>query len=190
MPKAPPVFHAFTQKYTNLALRIVTEVGVSQAYNPAQPPNPIPAIYKATALWDTGATNSVITSSLAAAVGLISIGTTRINHAGGISQSNTYLVNWVLPNNVQFYGVRVSECPDTDFGAIIGMDIISQGDFSLTNFNGQTCLSFRIPSRHQVDYVVEANKINTAGIGRNDPCYCGKIGSNGKPVKLKHCHGK
>ena len=25
-------------------------------------------------------------------------------------------------------------------------------------------------------------------MGRNDPCWCGKIDSNGKPVKWKHCH--
>lgn len=25
-------------------------------------------------------------------------------------------------------------------------------------------------------------------IGRNDPCWCGKTDSNGKPVKWKHCH--
>jgi preprotein translocase subunit SecA len=25
-------------------------------------------------------------------------------------------------------------------------------------------------------------------IGRNDPCWCGKVDANGKPVKWKHCH--
>jgi len=29
---------------------------------------------------------------------------------------------------------------------------------------------------------------NTKKLGRNDPCWCGKVDSNGKPVKWKKCH--
>ncbi len=190
MPNQRAVFHAFTQKYNNLASRVLTEVSVCQGFHPASPPSLLPPVHKATALWDTGATGSVITSSLARSIGLIPVGTRMMTHAGGSELCNTYLTNMILPNGVQVYGVLVSECADTDFGAIIGMDIISQGDFSLTHLNGQTCFSFRIPSSHQVDYVVEANKINYAGIGRNEICPCGQWAGDGKPLKFKHCHGK
>lgn len=75
------------------------------------------------------------------------------------------------------------------------MDIIGIGDFSITNFNQKTCMSFRIPSLHEIDYVnngetgisniyikqIPFRKINTND--RNAPCHCG----SGK--KFKHCHG-
>ena len=40
------------------------------------------------------------------------------------------------------------------------MDIISLGDFSVTNVDGKTAMSFRFPSIKEVDYVLEANKQN------------------------------
>ena len=35
---------------------------------------------------------------------------------------------------------------------LIGMDIISKGDFSISTFNDVTCFSFRIPSRGLIDF--------------------------------------
>jgi hypothetical protein len=32
------------------------------------------------------------------------------------------------------------------------MDIIGLGDFSITNFEGRMCMSFRFPSKHEIDY--------------------------------------
>ncbi|MBI3139488.1 MAG: SEC-C domain-containing protein [Sphingobacteriales bacterium] len=75
------------------------------------------------------------------------------------------------------------------------MDIITLGDFSITNHNGDTCMSFRLPSSHEIDYVKNLNYGITpvknigppsefAGVKRNDPCPCG----SGK--KFKHCHDK
>jgi len=71
----------------------------------------------------------------------------------------------------------------TGFDAIVGMDIIGLGDFSVTNVAGMTCVSFRTPSCVVVDYVTEFNRLQFAGVGRNDPCPCG----SGK--KYKKCHG-
>jgi len=185
-------FSAFTIKHNGIANRIVTAIRLSKAFDPANPPTSTFAQYETTALWDTGATKSVVTEATARALGLTPVGTTLVNHAGGSSSHNTYLINFYLPNNVCVYGVLVSECPDIagSFGAIIGMDIISQGDFSITNCNGQTWMTFRVPSIQPIDYVIEANKITFAGVGRNDPCPCGKKdANNGKPIKYKYCHG-
>lgn len=184
-------FHAFTIKYSGISNRITTEIQVSDAYDPTSPPDSPYSHHKTTALWDTGATKSVVTRATVNALSLSSVGSTIVNHAGGSSQSNTYLVNILLPNNVGVAGVLVSECEDIagNFGAIVGMDIICQGDLSLTNSNGQTWMTFRIPSIHAIDYVAEANKLTFSGIGRNDPCPCGKKDGSGKSVKFKRCHG-
>jgi hypothetical protein len=143
-------------------------------------------------LWDTGSTGCVITQATASALALIPTGSVDVCHAGGIQQRNTYLVNFYFPNKVGFIGIPVTECDNIvgNFGAIIGMDIITQGDFTITNVNGKTCMTFRIPSIKTVDYVVETNRMKYANVGRNDPCPCGKKDANGKSVKFKHCCGK
>ncbi|MBR5398516.1 MAG: SEC-C domain-containing protein [Bacteroidales bacterium] len=68
------------------------------------------------------------------------------------------------------------------------MNIITQGDFSITNFGGNTTMSFRVPSLQTIDYVSGLKSgyqiVKDKVPGRNDPCPCG----SGK--KFKHCHGK
>jgi hypothetical protein len=73
----------------------------------------------------------------------------------------TYLINISLPNSTGIAGLRVTE-GDLVGGidGLVGMDIITTGDFSITNCEGKTCISFRIPSIATIDYVEEANKLN------------------------------
>ncbi|MBI4165915.1 MAG: aspartyl protease family protein [Acidobacteria bacterium] len=171
--------------------RIVTSIQLTTAFDPRNPPTPPPTSISASALWDTGATGSSITPSVARELGLTPIGARMVNHAGGSSLSNTYLVNLHLPNGVGIVGVPVTELGETTlFGVIVGMDIIIRGDFAITNTNGQTWVSFRVPSIQGIDYVQEAQKIRYAGVGRNDPCPCGKTDAIGKPIKFKKCHGR
>ncbi len=134
----------------------------------------------------------MLTAKTAAALGLVPTGSIVVRHVGGSDSRNTYLVNIMLPSKVGFAGVPVAECTDVEdnFGVIIGMDLITRGDFSITNTNGETCMSFRTPSIRRVDYVAEAKapqqpaQRDTPRIGRNDKCPCG----SGK--KYKRCCGK
>jgi Aspartyl protease len=197
----PLQFHAFTTKSSGLADKLITEVLVSVAFDPKAPPSPVPQPVKTHALWDTGASRSVISKSLVTKLGLQPVGQTHVHHGGdvGIGVSPTYLVNYVLPNNVGVAGVLVTEFnpQHNEFEALVGMDIISQGDLSLTHVAGKTCMSFRMPSCREIDYVAEANAQNThipikaaPKVGRNDPCPCGKMKSDGSgPLKFKNCHG-
>jgi len=169
--------------------RIVTDIEISVAFDPKNAPKTTPTSVKTLALWDTGATKSVITTATVRALGLVPTGTTMVYHAGGSDQRNTYMVNMILPNHVRIPGVLVTECADLvgNFGAIVGMDIINGSDFSISNVNGITKMTFRIPSIHAVDYVSEARRIRFSGVGRNDPCPCGKLDASGKPLKFKNC---
>jgi hypothetical protein len=45
-----------------------------------------------------------------------------------------------------------------NFGMLIGMDIVSMGDYSITNFEGKTVMSFRVPSLHKICYVEDFRK--------------------------------
>ncbi len=185
MKPASPSYSAFTVKHVGTVDQLFTKVFVSPAFDPASLTAPMPPELQCLALWDTGASKSVITTSTVAALGLAPIGVVNIRHAGGESPSYTYLVNIRLPNNVGIIGVTVSETHDAlGFGAIIGMDIIGKGDFSITNVDGKTVMSFCIPSRQMIDYVVEVDRMMFSGTNRNAPCPCG----SGK--KFKHCHGR
>ncbi len=109
------------------------------------------------AIWDTGATGSVITQAVVDACGLVATGMTRVYHVDGSSQVETYLVNIGLPDNVRYPSVRVTkgDLPDGD-DVLVGMDIITTGDFAVTNINGKTMLSFRFPSVERIDFVNES----------------------------------
>lgn len=188
--KRSSTFHAFTIKHDGYVRRIISELVVFSAFDPAEPQSGPQPNFKTTALWDTGATMSVITPKVVAGLGLTPVGKARVNHAGGVDENLTYVVNLGLPNRVLIAGVMVAECPIEDsFGAIIGMDVIASGDFAITNTNGQTCMSFRYPSIAMIDYVVDANRQVFAGTNRNAPCPCGKRDVRGKPLKYKDCHG-
>lgn len=99
--------------------------------------------------------------------------------------SPTHVVNFYLPNKVAIVGVLVTEFPGAGgFGAIIGMDVITMGDFAITNVAKKTWMSFRIPSTAAVDYVAEHNKALYAQVPRNAPCQC-RSGET-----FKRCHGQ
>ncbi len=181
----PPSFQALTVKFPGKAAQVISDLEVSLPYDVKAPPDPLPTRVATKALWDTGASKSVISQDLVKALGLVPSGATNLNHAGGQSISPTYVVNFYLPNKVTMAGFVVTECPAfPNFGAIIGMDVITWGDFTITNVNGQTWMSFRAPSTTAIDYVAEHNKAFFAGVGRNDSCPCGS------GQEFKRCHGK
>lgn len=137
---------------------------------------------KVKAIWDTGATGSVITVDIVKKLMLIPTGMTQMHTANGISTRQTYTINIGLPNQVLIQDVIAVDVDALSSGcdALIGMDIITLGDFSITNQNGDTCMSFRFPSSHEIDYV----KNPTYGITpiKIPP---GQMGSNITPPKKK-----
>lgn len=117
--------------------------------------------YEIKALWDTGATNSCISTELSQKMGLKMVSQTVIQTPSGQAAKNTYIINVKLPNNliIQNLPVADSEIGKQGFDLLIGMDIISNGDFSVSNFQGKTKFTFRFPSVKNVDYVEEQKSI-------------------------------
>ncbi|MCY3799447.1 MAG: retroviral-like aspartic protease family protein [Chloroflexi bacterium] len=105
------------------------------------------------ALWDTGATASVVSQEVAAKLELLPEGTAEVFHAQGSKHAPKYFVNLGLPNRVQVVGVEVLEGILKGCDVLIGMDIINMGDFALTNRDGITMLSFQMPSIRHIDFV-------------------------------------
>jgi len=115
---------------------------------------------QARAVWDTGATRSVISSRLVEALELIPIGITQVSGVHGTMNCSNYLVDVLLPNQVMIQQVSVIESADIPFDVLVGMDIIGLGDFTICNATNQTKFTFQIPSTHETDYVSEINDSN------------------------------
>jgi hypothetical protein len=101
------------------------------------------------ALWDTGSSTSSISKRLAKHLAFISIEVCEVAGIHGIDISNVYIADILLPNSVVMHNIYVTEFFDNDaFDVIIGMDIITQGDFAISNETNNTTVSFRIPPGH------------------------------------------
>jgi len=185
-----PSFSAFTTSGKGLLRVLQNKVEITAGFDPNKTPaNKQPSFKTFTAIWDTGATSSVITEKVVDQCGLKPTGMTRVSHAHGEVTAEVYRVNIGLPNKVAFSNVIVTKGILAGSDALIGMDIINYGDFAVTNTDGQTVFSFRIPSIQHIDFVKadiarNPTKRSTTKIGRNDLCPCG----SGR--KFKNCCGR
>ena len=186
---------SFTLQAERILNVLTTPCNVSIAYNPHDlkaKNQPYPTPKKYIAIWDTGATGSVISEKVVKELGLQPAGFVPIYHAGGCGTFPWYKVNIMLPNNVGFYEIKVTQAKLTSADVLIGMDIISSGDFSITNVDNKTTFSFRVPSVKRIDYVEEQRNLQKTQqpitvpkkVGRNDLCPCGS------KKKYKYCCGQ
>lgn len=156
-----PAFSAFTSKSKHGILnRLINIATISNAGNTIQ----------AIALWDTGATCTCISNEVVGKLGLIPTGKKTIQTPSGKGQVSTYLVTVTLPNNVVIPDIEVcdSAIGEQGIGMLIGMDIITKGDLAVSNHEGKTVFSFRIPSVKMTDYVEQhriQSMIGTHGKG-------------------------
>jgi hypothetical protein len=104
--------------------------------------------------WDTGATGTCISKELVKELGLLPTGMVKAHTPSGVGIMNKYMINLILNNEVRFVNLSVmdSEIGNQGIDVLIGMDIISLGDFAISNFEGKTQFSFRIPSQSHVEY--------------------------------------
>lgn len=137
----------FTCKSAGGVLRTLrTTCHISQAFDPA---DGVPEFTRTevNAVWDTGAAISVITQRVVDACSLKSVRPGVIKGVHGVQETELYLANIYLPNKVAFFELTVARGnpPDDWWDMLIGMDIISAGDFSIKNVNSNTEWSFSYP---------------------------------------------
>lgn len=153
--KPPIIYNAFTVDYHGRSNKLKTTISISNGSS----------TITGTALWDTGATTSCVSESVAQQLSLVPTGMMNIQTPSSTKAVKTYLVNVGLPNHLNVNDVQVCE---TDIGKqgiemLVGMDIISLGDFCVSNFNNKTVFTFRFPSKEKTDYVPQANIDNAIG---------------------------
>lgn len=148
---------AFTLTHSGIIPWLTTPCDVSEAHDPQNPSQSL-NIKRYNGLWDTGASGSMITSKIAKELGLIPTGMQKSFHAQGYSLVNTYMINLTLLNGIQVVDLKVGEgILPAGIDMLIGMDIISLGDFALTHRKNGTIFSFQIPSTHEYDFVRQIN---------------------------------
>ena len=180
----------FNRPYDGISHVLTSEVQIYHPFDPATPPDPEDC-KQYIAIWDTGATGTVITGKVIADCGLQPVSVTQVITPNGRTTSNVYPISVWLPNKVRFARVRATEGILVEpVDVLIGMDIITTGDFAVTNKDGKTNFTFRHPSVECIDFVKQQPaELENDGqilqkVGRNDPCPCG----SGK--KYKRCCGK
>lgn len=101
-----------------------------------------------TAIWDTGSSHSNISQKVASQLQLQDHTHELLHTAAGTVLMATHFVDLILPNTLTIPNVKVCESNIGEMGVdmLIGMDIISLGDFAITNYDGTTKYLFRYPS--------------------------------------------
>jgi len=140
-----PEYRTFTAQYSGIAKNLITPASIFSEFVIGKQSDTVPL--KVTALWDTGATGTCIKPWLKDRLNLRLFGTqTRITGVGGEIKTFVAYLNVRLMSDVE-----IDNCPMyvADFPGfadiLIGMDIISMGDFAICNTDGKTSFSFAIP---------------------------------------------
>lgn len=183
---ASKVGQSFTVSYNSKSNVLNANVGVS----PNIQVNNSYIDSKWVSLWDTGATRTVITNKIVSELNLkpVSMGTARTPQ--GQYNAYMYYINLFLPNHVVFPKLLVMEGQPSGCDILIGMDVIGNGDFVVSNYDNKTTFSYRFPSSAKLDFVEHSyllpfvNRGEQNGPAKNSPCPCG----SGK--KYKQCCGK
>lgn len=143
MPRAKP--RSFTFKSQGLKNTLNSQVLISNAINPtSENANPKDHnVNRYNAIWDTGATGTVITQKVVEECVLSPTGVVEVQTAAGKTKVNSYLAHVWLPNKIVVSDVQVT------FGelgrgvdVLIGMNIIGKGDFAVTNKDEKTVFFF------------------------------------------------
>ena len=136
---------AFTSTFPGISLRLVNRVVVAMGQASIEVP----------ALWDTGATKTSIASEVATALGLVPFANRDVLTPSGPDTLPLYMVDMRLPSGelVERLEVIGSEIGRQGIGVLVGMDVISLGDFACSCREGRTMFSFRTPSVEDANFL-------------------------------------
>jgi len=111
----------------------------------------VPKIYRSeNCMWDTGATNTLISQNVVETLGLKPYGECVVSDNTTTERRKTYLVHLGLPTNTTVLNVEAMLTLSDDYDVVIGMDIIHLCDFCFTNKNNRSCFSLRHPSEEKI----------------------------------------
>ena len=142
----------YRQEYTVLANAIVTNaIVVPTDAEVRAGEQPSLYYYTDSEAWDTGAQFTLISPRVVEALGLKPSGKGQYMGIGGDQESDTFFVHIGLPNGQLKRYVNVYCADLDDYNLLLGMDIITQTDFLITNKDCKTTFQFRTPSEGGVE---------------------------------------
>ena len=111
-------------------------------------------------LWDTGASASSIDKRVVMKLALRPVDRVdAVSHAYGVEKDvNVYAVNFSLAPDQPGINIRVAEARLDHCDMLVGMDVISSGDFVVTRHKGKARMTFRAPSIGNFDFIEEFDK--------------------------------
>jgi predicted aspartyl protease len=148
---------SFRVEYNSIKDSLKTNVTVSAVFSSVPVKSRV-----ITALWDTGATHSVIDNKIAEILGLTPVDLGIISGVNSVSLANITLLHIYLPNNILVENHRVTIADVKNGDMLIGMDIICRGDLMICNSGAKTSFSFVVPPfNDNPDWVEKSNALNT-----------------------------
>lgn len=158
----------FSIEYDSIKNVILTSCHIAKPFDPNRTNPGSVEHFKFNAIWDTGATGTMITKEVAEKVGLPNVGMALVGGIGGNKLCNKYLMNLVLPNEVGISAMTVTEGKFGEQGdVLIGMNVIGKGDFVITN-NAKTVVSFRLPSFETIKFKADPSIKKEYNFNRNE----------------------
>jgi hypothetical protein len=128
--------HPIEREYSGHVDKILSSVEVVSVEDPVRSE-------KCIGVWDTGAMLTMITPNICSGLNLTQIDKTFISGVhSGKKEVPVVLIDLILEDKIRIPSVRaaVSEIPDLDM--LIGIDVIQQGDFSISTVNHKTLFKF------------------------------------------------
>ena len=102
-------------------------------------------------VWDTGAEHTSISMEVVEALQLKPKRTISIAVLGGVKEVGIYEVAIGLPNGKLYHDVEAFGAEIDEYAALIGMDLITETDFVLTNKDNKTTFQVRTPSEGGIE---------------------------------------
>ena len=133
----------YKKEYPTLVEDIMTECDIYSAFGQK--------FHTDRAIWDTGADTTIISSRIVKKLNLQPYKAGGISGIGGDTDTNVYLVHVQVPTGDFVANVEVMESEFADIDLLVGMDVITFGDFLITNNDGKTTFQFRTPSEGGVE---------------------------------------
>ena len=141
-------YYPFDFEFTHIVKEIKAPVSIYSSRNSIEG-----KCIKIDALWDTGASISVLSPKLVHELALSPVDNWYVGGIDNEISSDVVIITMILPNGMVLTDKRFSVCNIPGVEVLIGMDIISMGDFSISNANGKTLFSFVMPPyKNKISY--------------------------------------
>jgi len=137
--------NGFTFEYDDIVPSIITPIGLESESNTSKK-------IEVNAMWDTGANFTAVNSRIVRELNLPCLGKAGVGGILGEQKlESVYLINIYLPNRDK-HTIKVMGAEPKNCDILIGMDIISKGNFAISCFDNKTTFTFCYPSFGRIDF--------------------------------------